>query len=163
MRGAQDTSRLPFGVGVTADGNRAYVADYVTDQVTPITLPAGSVGVHQAVSNPQTVVATPDQPPVAKLKASVARAGKATVLDAGGSYAQSAPIASYVWRFGDGTGTTTTKPSVKHVYKQAGKHVASVRLIDSAGTSTTRVFTGQSVLRNGSAVALATLNLTIKP
>ena len=162
VRGSTDLSQLPFMVAVTPDGKRAYVADHVSDAVTPVTLATGLAAAPVSVGGPVSVEAIPSQSPVAKLKVSAARAGKASILDAGASYGQTAAIASYVWRFGDGTGTTTTKPAVKHVFKRAGKFVVSVRVTDATGTSTTRVFTGQSVLRNGSALALTSQTITIK-
>ena len=155
------TSGEGLGVAFTPDGKRAFIADRFSAFVRPIGVATNAVGTAISAANLAGIALTPDQPPVAALKITLARAGKATTLDARGSYGQTSPIASYVWRFGDGTGASTTTGVVKHVYKRAGKHVVSVRVVDGAGTSTTRVFTGQMVSRNGSAVALVTRTIAI--
>ncbi len=155
------TSGDGLGVAFTPDGKRAFIADRFSAFVRPIGVATNAVGTAISAANLAGIALTPDQPPVAALKITLARAGKATTLDARGSYGQTSPIASYVWRFGDGTGASTTTGVVKHVYKRAGKHVVSVRVVDGAGTSTTRVFTGQMVSRNGSAVALVTRTIAI--
>jgi PKD repeat protein len=49
-------------------------------------------------------------------------------------------VTSYVWTFGDGTGTTTTAPTVAHAYSSEGDPVATVKVIDrnnaTSGTAT---------------------------
>src|SRR6202034_2068250 len=55
------------------------------------------------------------------------------------------------------TATTT------HAYAVAGTYVASVTLTDTAGTSTTPVYTGQMDLRNGNSAATASQTVTVFP
>jgi PKD repeat protein len=98
---------------------------------------------------------------VASFRATPAAAGHATSFDASASTARGAPIATYAWNFGDGTRATTTIPTTTHRYPNAGTYHASLTLTDADGTSTTKVFTGQTTSRNGGlpAHAMHTINV----
>jgi PKD repeat protein len=96
---------------------------------------------------------TPDQAPVASFSVTPAPAGSPTAFDASASTAPSSPIVRYFWTFGDGTHATTDVPTVSHTYANAGTYTVTLKLTDAAGTSTTRVFTGQTMSRNGRARA----------
>lgn len=56
----------------------------------------------------------------------------------------------------------TTTPKVSHTYPRKGTYTASVTLTSRAGTSTTQVFTGQTMSRNGSSLARATVPVTVR-
>ena len=58
-------------------------------------------------------------------------------------------MTSYAWNFGDGSKVTTASPTVTHTYTSPGVYTATLTVTDSAGTSTTEVFTGQTMSRNG--------------
>lgn len=59
------------------------------------------------------------------------------VLSAGVKNAANA-IARYEWTFGDGSGTVvTTGPTTTHTYASTGSYVASVRVVDAKGLSST--------------------------
>jgi PKD repeat protein len=104
---------------------------------------------------------TPDQAPVASFSVTPAPAGSPTAFDASASTAPSSPIAKYYWSFGDGTHATTTVPTVSHTYANAGTYTATLRLRDAAGTSTRRVFTDQTISRNGGRRAQTSQTVTI--
>jgi YVTN family beta-propeller protein len=104
---------------------------------------------------------TPDQAPVAAFTSSVAAAGTPTLFDASASTVAAGTITSYAWNFGDGSTATTATPTTAHTYAAAGTYTATLTETDSAGTSTTRIFTGQTVSRNGGASAYATMSLSI--
>jgi LPXTG-motif cell wall-anchored protein len=108
-----------------------------------------------------SVVVPADQAPVAKFKATAACAGTATAFDASSSTVAKGTIVRYAWDFGDGTTKVTTGPKVKHVYAKPGSYAATVTETDTAGTSTTVVFDGQTVLRNGKPTARALHTVTI--
>src|SRR5262249_18379613 len=73
-----------------------------------------------------------------------------TAFDASASTVRFGTITSFAWDFGDGTApVTTSTPTTTHVYAVAGSSTASVTETDSAGTSTTKVFTGQTMSRRG--------------
>ena len=59
-------------------------------------------------------------------------------------------IATYRWDFGDGTPVVTSAtPVTKHTYATGGAYVVTVTETSSGGTSTAKVFTGQTMNRNG--------------
>jgi LPXTG-motif cell wall-anchored protein len=113
------------------------------------------------IANMSSVVVPADLAPAAAFKATVACAGTATAFDASSSTVANGTIVRYAWAFGDGTKEVTTGPKVKHTYAKPGSYAASVTETDSAGTSTTVVFDGQTVLRNGGPSARARHSLTI--
>jgi hypothetical protein len=86
---------------------------------------------------------------VASLTVTPREAGSASSFDASASRVAYGTITSYAWNFGDGTSATTTTPAATHAYAAAGVYTATLTETDSAGTSTRRVFTGQTVSRNG--------------
>ncbi len=104
---------------------------------------------------------TPDQAPVAVLSVTPGAVGSATKFSAAGSAGPTSPIVSYRWNFGDGTTATTTAPTTTHVYRSAKTYSASVIETDKAGTSTQKVFTGQTMSRNGGPSATATAAVVI--
>ncbi|MGN6378920.1 MAG: PKD domain-containing protein [Gaiellales bacterium] len=165
--GARITVGLdPFGIVWGPAGKTAWVvntnavAGEVGGSLIPVT--NGAAGTPIPAGNAaDAVVITPDQAPVAKFSATAARAGRPSLFDAGGSRARSTAIATYAWTFGDGSAATTTQPCIHHVYARSGAYTVTLTLTDRAGTSTTRVFTGQQVLRNGSSVARAVHTLTV--
>ncbi len=110
---------------------------------------------------PAGVTTPPDQAPVARFAARAQCAGLATAFDASGSTVAAGRIVSYRWDFGDGATRTTTGPKVKHTYAAPGRYPATVTETDSAGTSTTVVFDGQQVLRNGAPSARAHHTITV--
>ena len=74
---------------------------------------------------------------------------------------QPAPSFVYAWNFGDGRTGLTTSPTVSHTYAAAGTYTVTLTVTDSAGTSTTQVFTGQTMSRNGGPSAQRTKTVTI--
>jgi YVTN family beta-propeller protein len=146
----------PRGIAIAPDGTRAWVTKSLSDgagkyRVPQNTSDGGQIAVGDA---PIGIAIRPDQAPVARFTVTPGPAGGATSFDASASTVQFGSIASYVWDFGDGQSTTTTGPTTSHVYADDGTHTASVTETDSAGTSTARVFTGQTVSRNGGSSAV---------
>lgn len=78
-----------------------------------------------------------------------APAGRRTRLDASASTVRYGTIARYAWNFGDGTTATTTRPVTTHVYPAPGTYTVKLTETSSGGTSTTKVFTGETMSRNG--------------
>lgn len=112
-------------------------------------------------NNIVAVTTPPDEAPLAKFKATAGCAGTATAFDASSSTVAQGKIVRYAWDFADGTTKVTTGPKVKHTYAKPGSYAATVTETDSAGTSTTVVFDGQTVLRNGKPTARAHHTVTI--
>ena len=146
-----------FGIAITPDGRTAYVAQRLKNTTLPIDLATGTPGTPiTGTPYASSVAIVPAQSPVAHLTVTPARAGAATTLDASTSTAGTGTITKYAWTFGDGATQTTTGSTTTHVYALAGTYPVSVTVTDSTGTSTTRVFTGTTVLRNGGPIAVAT-------
>jgi YVTN family beta-propeller protein len=140
----------PCAVAISPDGASAYVANVGSGTVAIIDTASNSVTEIVAVGRqPSAVAITPDQPPTAALAVAPAAAGQPTTLDASDSTVRFGTIAAYAWDFGDGTTATTTVPSTTHVFGSAGRHPVSLTLTSSGGTSTTHVFSGRALIRNG--------------
>jgi 6-phosphogluconolactonase (cycloisomerase 2 family) len=95
---------------------------------------------------------SPDQPPVAAFAATPGVAGELSVFDASASADADGTIARYDWVFGDGS-TTSAGAVTTHTYSAPGTYQVTLTETDSEGCSTTFVFTGQTAMCNGSAVA----------
>jgi YVTN family beta-propeller protein len=157
-----------YAIAITPDGATAYVTGNnpagTSGTVTPINLSTKTAGSPISVGlNPTGIAITPDQAPTARLAVAPKPAGSPTGFDASASTVASGKIASYVWTFGDGTSATTTVPTITHAYGTPGTYRATVTETDSAGTSTTQVFTGQTVSRNGGPSATASQAVDIPP
>ena len=146
----------PVNVAVTPDGAQSYV----TNQASTAVPNEGSVSVIDTATNTVTktiqmgenanqVAVEPDQAPVARFSVTAAPASHPTKFDASASSVRFGSITSYRWAFGDGTSATTNVPTTSHTYAAPGTYDASVTETDSAGTSTTVIFTGQAMLRHG--------------
>jgi YVTN family beta-propeller protein len=161
LRGGQ-----PLSIAITPNGTTAYVVDnngavWVIDTATNTVV--GSPIRGSALEIPLGISITPDQAPVAHLSVTPAPAGSATTFDASASTVAFGTIATYAWNFGDGSSATTTTPTTAHTYSSHGKFTASVTETSSGGTSTTKVFTGQTVSRNGGPSAKATATFRVHP
>jgi YVTN family beta-propeller protein len=142
----------------------AYVADYGAGTVPVIDNQTGTVTATITLGNsPRGVAVTPDQAPDARLTVTPAPAGQATAFNASASTVKYGTIASYQWDFGDGTTQTTTTLAASHTYTAPGHYTATLTETSSGGTSITRVFTGQTVSRNGGPQARTTATVTIGP
>jgi YVTN family beta-propeller protein len=145
-----------FGVAFTPDGATALVTNLFDNSVSLVNTATNTVSATIAVGTlPWAVAVVPDQSPVARLNVDRAPLGQPSTLDASASTVSSGTRASYAWDFGDGTTATTSGPVVQHTYATANL-TASVTVTNSIGTSTSQVFTGQTMSRNGSSRATAT-------
>ncbi len=175
------------GVAVTPDGSTAYAVGTATDAggasvdvVVPFALSgrapvAGTPVVMPAGTGPTAIAITADRAPIAALQAPAAPVAAGSTVDFGAlaSSNPSSPIATYAWDFGDGTPVVTTgTPGVAataadaqttHAYAVAGTYTASVTLTDTAGTSTTAVYTGQSMVRDGGPQATQQQTVVVYP
>jgi YVTN family beta-propeller protein len=146
------------GLFFTPDGKFAYVT-LQDHSVGVIDTSTGTVIQTVSIRGvPQGPAVTPDQAPVARMTVTPAPVGHRTRFDASASTVRYGTIASYAWNFGDGTTATTRTPVMTHVYTAPGRYTVKLTETSSAGTSTTKVFTGETMSRNGgpSAVTAAT-------
>jgi DNA-binding beta-propeller fold protein YncE len=170
----------PNGIAITPNGATAYVTIHgcisppppamstcsspppPDNIVTPINLSTNVVGAPITVGlQPGALAITPDQAPVAHLSVTPAQAGQPTGFDASASTVAVGTITTYAWKFGDGSMATTSTPTTTHAYLAAGPYKATVTETDSAGTSTTQTFTGQTMSNNGGPSAAASQSFTV--
>jgi YVTN family beta-propeller protein len=155
----------PYDIAITPDQASAYVADYNSNGasfVTPIAISTNTAGSPIPVgSGPDAVAITPDQAPIASFTVTGAVAGAARSFDASASSVAHGSITNYRWNFGDGTTLGTASPTTTHSYASAGSYTATLTETDSAGTSTSQVFTGRTMSRDGGPSAQTTRTLTI--
>ncbi len=148
----------PEGIAITPDGATLYVTSL--DAVYPIDADTGAVSrIALDGSGPQFGIAiTPDQAPDAAL---VIAPPHSPAVFAAPSTVRFGIVASYRWEFGDGTTATTSTATTRHEYANPGTYTATVTLTSSGGTSTTKVFTGQTMYRNGGPQAVARATVTV--
>jgi DNA-binding beta-propeller fold protein YncE len=164
----------PVGIGVTPDGRFLYVSDFDGNDLNGFAIGSGSA-LTKTPGSPvssggqapgfMSVAITPDQGPRAELSiaAGPVRAGRVAGLYANASTDPNSTVARYDWDFGDGTVLRDGGPEPHHIYTTPGTFTARVTVTDDEGCSTTRVFTGQATLCNGSDAATATVTVTVVP
>jgi len=154
-------------VAVTPDGKTVYATAYNDAALTPIDVATRALGAQIPVVNgPLGIAITPDQAPTAAFSASAQVAGEASSFDASGSTASAQStggIASYRWDFGDGQTATTPSATTKHSYSKAGTYTVTLTVTDATGCSTKHIFTGQTLLCNGSSRAAVSHEVVVPP
>ena len=145
----------PGDLAITPDGRSLYVAagdlELFDLDATGLASPKASGAVDLAKAT--GVVVSPNQAPVARFEVAVAPAGSAVSFDAGTASDSDGSITRYDWNFGDGNTLPNGGPQVAHVYAQPGAYEATLVVTDNEGASTLTIFTGNSVLGNGSPAA----------
>ena len=115
-----------------------------------------------SAASKREIAITPDQAPVAQLDVDARGPGEKMRFDASASTVTFGTISSYEWDFGDGSPTVeTATPEVTHESTTAGDYTVIVTETSSAGTSTTQVFTGHAMSRNGGPSARAAVTFTV--
>ena len=107
------------------------------------------------------VVVSPNQAPIAGFSAIPGTAGAPTRFDGSAAVDPDGSIVRYDWNFGDGTVLLDGGRTPTHVYTLPGSYMATLVVTDNEGASTTTVFTGGTVLGNGTPVAQATLQIQV--
>ena len=155
----------PASVAITPDQATAYVANEGAGAtVTPINLSNNTAGAAIALGKRSNAVAiTPDQAPVASFTVTPGVSGSPSFFDASASSVTYGSITGYHWSFGDGESVETATPRTNHTYAAAGNYTVTLTETDSAGTSTSTVFTGLTMSRNGGTVAQSSRVVTIVP
>lgn len=159
---------FPQGIAITPDGLTAYALngnDRTTSVINTTTNKVTNT-ISLNIVRPFEIAITPDQAPIASFTA--APQGNSITFNFDGSGSHISPespsnltIVKYVWDFGDGNTATTTTPTVSHTYASAGNFTVSLTVTNSAGTSTTQVFTGRTVYNNGGPSAMTSQVISI--
>lgn len=151
----------PFVVTIAPDGLTGYVVDF-SPVITTFSPATNTITGAVALANGDDAVITPDQAPLALFKV-LTMAGSSITFDATLSKSPTGTIASYFWNFGDGQTLTTTSPIVTHAYATGGSFTVTLTVTNTAGTSTTQVFTGHTMSRNGGPAATFSQTIQIGP
>jgi uncharacterized repeat protein (TIGR01451 family) len=158
------TDQKPNTLAVTPDGSKVYVPSYSDNETQVIDTASNTLDptTIEVGDGPEGIAITPDQAPDAALQVTVAPAGSSSTFDASGSTVKYGSIATYEWNFGDGSTMSTSEPVVSHTYSTPGaSYTATVTETSSGGTSTTQVFTGHTMSRNGGPQAVADANVVV--
>lgn len=147
-------------IAVSPDGRSIYAGRLAPEEIQRFAIgPGGALTATSneltAVGVPSQIAVSPDQGPTAALNLTLAAARRSSSFSAVGSSDPDGQVVRYDWSFGDGESATTTGPTTTHAYRRGGDYTASVTVTDNEGASTTRVFTGHQVLRNGGPAAQA--------
>lgn len=156
---------LPFWVVATPDSESVYVINEATDDVTPIDVATNTPGPSFAniPGDIQDIVMSPDPSPVAYFTANILSSGSPSQFDASASLSPIGTIASYAWDFGDGNTLVTNTPVVNHIYATSGPFNVTLTVTNSAGTSTTQVFSSRFMSNNGGPYATLTQAFEVQP
>ena len=156
--------KTPSAIAITPDQATGYVTNSGggANSVTPIALSTNTAGSNITVgTGPDAVAITPDQAPVASFTAGPGPSGTPSSFDASASTVAYGSITKYHWDFGDGTTLNTASSLTTHTYATAGVYTVTLTETDTAGTSTTQTFTGQTISRNGGSTAQTAQQVTI--
>jgi DNA-binding beta-propeller fold protein YncE len=157
-------------VAVTPNGRNLYVANLFADTVAgfaiaPTTgVPAevpGSPFAQGATPSLDSIVAAPNQGPMAAFSVRQRPAGEPTRFDASVSHDPDGSVARYDWDFGDGTVLRDGGPRPVHTYARPGDYRVRLVVSDNEGCSTVLVFTGHSTLCTGSDAAASARTVSV--
>jgi PKD repeat protein len=156
---ARDAAASPDGrtLYLGQDGNVGEWTIAAGATLSPRANHASAVG---GVQNAGVVLA-PSQAPVASFTASPQPAGQPSTFDASASTDPDGTVARYDWDFGDGSSLPAGGPGPSHVFTAAGPRTVTLTVTDADGTSTTQLWTGSRMLRNGGPSAQTTRTITI--
>lgn len=145
-----------FWVAATPDSKTVYVISETNNLVVPVDTQTNTVGTpfDDVNSSFQDLVISPDPAPVASFTATIQPAGTPTTFDASASLSPIGTIVSYAWDFDDGTQVTTASPLIDHTYAIPGSYAVTLTVTNSAGTSTTKVFSSGFMSNNGGPTAI---------
>jgi DNA-binding beta-propeller fold protein YncE len=152
-------------MAIVPSGATLYLMCTLTSQLVPIDTATNTAG--SPTASPSTygtatgIAIVPDQAPTARFTATPAPSGSHTRFNASSSSSPVGTIVSYAWKFGDGTSATTTHPKVTHTYATAGTFAVTLTVVNSQGTSTKEVFTGNTMSNNGGPSAKVTEHVAI--
>ena len=152
-----------LGLAVRPAGDRLYVTtgDNNVVSVNTATDTVVASDIHPLTGTPSFVAIGffPDQAPTAAFTWTTDTEGNVH-FDAGPSFSPRGDIATYEWDFDDGTSETTSGPTVTHTYDNTVPRNVTLTVTNTQGTSTTVVFTGQTLHRHGGPSAVLAQSVT---
>jgi len=150
-------SAVPSAITLTPDGAFAYTFS----PVESLNLTDFSLTRVSNIFGNNAAVITPDQAPVAAFTATASSASPLASFDASASLSPIGTVVSYLWDFGDSSSATTSTPTTTHTYAVAGNYTVTLTVTNSAGTSATQLFTGQTMSNNGNSFATDSQSITV--
>ena len=146
----------PTAVAINPDNHTTYVVNEFANLISIVDIDSNKIeAIAIAVGKkPLGMAIVPDQAPVASFSSSQRDPWPIVNFSASGSYSPIGKIVKYKWDFGDGHVTETSDPDESNVYQKKGKYTVTLTVTNSAGTSTERVFTGQTMSQNGGSTAV---------
>jgi len=165
ITGTIPLSDQPFWIVSTPDSEKLYIINLINDNVTPIDVATNTVGIPLSAGsgNLLDIVMSPDPAPVAIFSATPQLVGIPTLFDASDSFSPIGTIDSYAWDFGDGTIAITPSSLISHTYVMAGVYNVTLRVTNSAGTSTFQIFSSRFMSNNGGPSAARTQTIESLP
>lgn len=152
----------PVGIAIAPDGKTGYVTLLNSGTLAPFIVATHFIGTPIAAGGgPDGIAITPDQAPTAAFTVSSTPDGLTIIFDASASSSPVGSIANYSWDFGDGHTASTSNPLITHTYASPGSYLVTLTVTNSAGTSTTQTFTGQTVSNNGGPSAVLSMELSL--
>lgn len=154
-----------FWLCPTPDSKKVFVINEFYGATISIDTATNTVGTPflRPDSQFQDLTLSPDPSPVAAFTFTPHAAGTPTVFDASASLSPIGSIVSYAWDFGDGNTLTTAASTVMHTYTSNGPFNVTLTVANSAGTSTTQVFSSGFMSNNGGAPARRTKTILAAP
>jgi DNA-binding beta-propeller fold protein YncE len=152
-------------MAIVPSGATLYLMCTINSQMIAIDTATNSAGSPSAspstYGTPTGIAFVPDQAPTAAVTVTSAPAGSPTTFNASSSSSPVGTIASYAWNFGDGHTLKTTHASITHTYATANTFSVTLTVTNSQGTSTKKVFTGNTMSNNGGPTAKVVERVTI--
>lgn len=173
-KGTVTVGTNPIAIAINPEGTKAYVTNDGNSNVSIIDLSTLAVLSSPSVGKlPNSVTMNPDQAPFAKFSMILGEAGKTSYFDANRSASPVGTIVKYQWNFGDGTIVETDQPTISHLFLAEGIYTVTLKVTNSAGTSTEKLYSPSSSMlyswnssymtHHGSSLALASKTVRILP
>jgi 6-phosphogluconolactonase (cycloisomerase 2 family) len=165
-----DAGSLPNALALSPSGRFLYETNGDSNNISAYTI--GSDGALSQIQGspfkgidspaPESLAMLPNQGPMAHFSINTSESGTLARFDATASDDPDGRVARYDWDFGDGTVLPNGGPTPTHAYTRSGTFTIKLTVTDDEVCSDQQVFTGQSVLCNGSPNAHTVKTITVR-
>ncbi|HET7016528.1 MAG TPA: beta-propeller fold lactonase family protein [Streptosporangiaceae bacterium] len=166
-----DSGSLPNALAISPSGRFLYGSNGNSNNIVGFAIgPDGALSqlpgppTSQGIDSPgpEAMAMLPNQGPTARFSINTSKSGTLARFDATASSDPDGRVARYDWDFGDGTVLPDGGPTPNHSYTRSGTFTVTLTVTDDEGCSDQQVFTGQSVLCNGSPAAQTVKTITVR-
>lgn len=165
-----DAGALPNALAVSPSARFLYASNGDSNSITAYAI--GSDGTLRQLPGspftngidspgPESMAMLPNQGPTARFSVNASKSGTLARFDATDSSDPDGRVVRYDWDFGDGTVLLNGGPTPSHAYTRSGTFTVKLTVTDDEGCSDQKVFTGQSVLCNGSPAAQTVRSVSV--